>query len=186
MGGAFALHYLQTNETHLTGLILLAPAVELKVTQFLRLSNIALLPSLFFCRAKPSVSLVDTRLIESTRDADLIVRWKRDPLTYKKVSINYLLGITKLTDNWKKALASGVNTPTLIIQGGKDPILSSKAPHILFEHLLVRDKELMIYRNVHHTLLWDPETPQILEDVAEWIIKHSKEKSNERNVEIVK
>jgi alpha-beta hydrolase superfamily lysophospholipase len=88
------------------------------------------------------------------------------------VSINYLLGIQRLAKNWEEQIAPKIAMPTLILQGEKDPIISRKGTQALYAKLAASDKALQLYKDVPHTLLWDPETPQILGKVSDWIRKH--------------
>jgi alpha-beta hydrolase superfamily lysophospholipase len=173
MGGVFALNYLSHRSNgDIAGLVLIAPAIQVQTAQFLELRNVRLLPYYLFWRNKPVLSLVDNRLDKSSRDPAFVVSRRHDPLALKIVSINYLLGIQRLAKDWKERIAPKIGIPTLILQGEKDPIISPKGTQALYASLGTSDKTLQLYKDVPHTLLWDPETPQILKKVSDWIRKH--------------
>jgi len=172
MGGAFALNYAKENNDQIAGLILLAPALGVPKGQFLRLSNLCLLPYYLFWQRTPAVSLIDKRLEESSRDAHFIAERRTDPLALQKVSFGYLKDIARLVENWKTEIAPRVHAPTLIIQGAEDRVVSKEDCLTLSKVLTSPDKRLKVYPNVRHTVLWDPETPAILEMVGKWVQNH--------------
>lgn len=172
MGGVFALCYAACDGCDLSGLILMAPAINVAPTQYFKTNNIRLLPYLLFLRRTPALNLVGERLEKGCRDTDFIERRRKDFLAYKKVSMEYLIGIGKLVKGWKSKMAPRINVPSLIIHGGRDSIISPRGSRELFNSLGSKDKQLCIYDEVNHTILWDPETPRILDDVASWILKH--------------
>jgi acylglycerol lipase len=171
MGGIFALNYAQENRGDISGLILMAPAVSIAWKQIFRLGNLSLLPYIL-CPDKQAVSLIDRRLKESTRDDQFVIQRRTDPLAYKKVSINYVNGIHRSAKHWDTVAAPRIKIPTLILQGERDPIVNVKGSRRLFELLATSDKEFKAYKSVPHTLLWDPETPRVLESVGDWIVRH--------------
>jgi len=172
MGGAFALAFAADGiDIDIAGMVLIAPAVQVRKKQFLRFSNLLLLPDIVFRPDKPAVSLVDKRLDESSRDRAFIQARRADHLAYDKVSVNYLRGIGRLMNNWKTRIAPKIRVPVLIVHGAEDPIISVSGSKSLYRFLRVQDKALCIYQDVPHTVLWDPKTPQILTTIARWIVE---------------
>jgi acylglycerol lipase len=172
MGGAFALNFAKRSDNQLSGLILLAPALNISDHQVLEFRTLALLPYLLFRRRTPAISLVDQRLEESSRDPTFIEERRTDPLAYSKISFEYLFQIKALIGNWKSEIAPRITTPTLIIQGGKDVIVSRKECADFAGMSGGAKREYKVYPDVRHTTLWDPETPEILNYVAEWISRN--------------
>jgi acylglycerol lipase len=172
MGGAYALNYAKDAGSRLSGLILLAPALGLKTSQILRPRNILLLPYVVFWQKKPAISLIDERLDESSRDRNFVLQRRRDKLAYEKVSFQYLRDVGRLAKHWRKAIAPLITVPTLIIQGKKDPILSLHECKTLARCTAAPDKKLITLEDVPHTLLWDPETPRVLESIRQWVLQH--------------
>jgi alpha-beta hydrolase superfamily lysophospholipase len=175
MGGAFALNYVREHSDQINGLILLAPALAVNKHQLLKIGNLGLLPFLVFAHRTPVISLVGERLEESSRDPKFIAERRTDQLAYKKVSFGYLWDIKHLVRNWKSEVAPNLSVPTLIVQGGKDVIVSHKDCEILARtkpKTGTSDRQYKVFPNARHTTLWDPDTPQILKFVRQWIVEH--------------
>ena len=172
MGGAFALNYVKERGDQITGLILLAPAINVNRHQLFKIGNLALLPYFLFAHRSLAISLVDKRLEESSRDPKFILERRADPLAYKKVSFGYLWDIQHLVKNWESEIAPHVNTPTLIIQGGKDLIVSRNDCEVFVRKEGAADKQYKAFRDTRHTTLWDPATPEILRFMTKWVLEH--------------
>jgi acylglycerol lipase len=172
MGADLALNYAKRNSRELSGLILLALALNLDLSQYLSPETLSLLPYLILAHREPVISLVGKRLEESSRDLEFIARRRVDPLAYKNVSFGYLLDIQRIVFGWRWKIAPRVHAPTLLIKGGKDQVVSHREC-VAFDKLSAStDKTLKIYPDVPHTTLWDPETPEILDLVGKWILEH--------------
>jgi acylglycerol lipase len=175
MGGAYALNYVRKNKAQIDGLILLAPAIDVNERQILKIGNLGLLPYLLFAHRTPAISLVGKRLKESSRDPQFIADRRTDPLAYKRVSVGYLWDIKHLVENWKTEIAPNLTAPTLIVQGGKDVIVSRKDCEILARTKApsgINDRQYKVFPETRHTTLWDPGTPDILKFVTQWILEH--------------
>jgi alpha-beta hydrolase superfamily lysophospholipase len=172
MGGAFALNYVRNNSDQISGLILLAPAIGVNKHQLLKIGNFGLLPYLLFAHRTPAISLVGKRLEESSPDPQFIAERRADPLAYKKVSFGYLWDIKDLVKNWKTEIAPKLNVPTVIVQGGKDVIVSRKDCELLARTKGTSDRQYKVFPETRHTTLWDPDTPAILRFVTQWILEH--------------
>ncbi|MGA9965104.1 MAG: alpha/beta fold hydrolase [Terriglobales bacterium] len=172
MGADLALNYAKRNSGELAGLILLALALNLDLSQFLSLESLSLMPYFVLAHREPVISLVGKRLEESSRDPEFIARRRVDPLAYKNVSFGYLLDVQRIVLGWRWKIAPRVHAPTLLIKGGKDRVVSHREC-IAFDKLSASaDKSFKIYPDVPHTTLWDPETPEILDVVGNWILEH--------------
>jgi alpha-beta hydrolase superfamily lysophospholipase len=172
MGASLALNYAKRNSRELGGLILLALALNLDLSQYLSLESLSLMPYFALAHREPVISLVGKRLEESSRDAEFIARRRVDPLAYKHVSFGYLLDVQRIVFGWRWKIAPRVHAPTLLIKGGKDGVVSHREC-VAFDKLSAStDKCFKIYDNVPHTTLWDPETPEILSLVSNWIMEH--------------
>jgi len=172
MGGAFALNYVRGNSNQIDGLILLAPAINVNNHQLFKIENLRLLPYFLFAHRTLAISLVDKRLEESSRDPQFIAERRTDPLAYKSIGFAYLWDIKHLVRNWKSEIVPHLNAPTLVVQGGKDLIVSHKDCEALVRTRGTPDGQYKVFRDARHTTLWDPETPEILGLVREWILVH--------------
>ena len=172
MGCNYALDYAKHHSDSLAGLVLLAPAFYVDNRQLLRLQSLRLMPYLLLAHRRPVIDLVGGRLEESTRDPNFVIARRADPLAYKKVSFGYLLDIQRLIWNWKRQIAPRLRTPILMIKGGQDHVVSHK-DCATFERVSASpDLDFQVYPDVRHTTLWDPETPEILDQVGSWILEH--------------
>jgi alpha-beta hydrolase superfamily lysophospholipase len=172
MGAALALNYAKRNSRELSGLVLMALALNLDLSQFLSLESLSLMPYFVLAHRGPVISLVGKRLEESSRDADFIARRRVDPLAYKNVSFGYLLDVQRIVFGWRWKIAPRVHAPTLLIKGEKDRVVSHREC-VAFDRLSAStDKSFKIYPDVPHTTLWDPATPEILGLVNKWILEH--------------
>src|ERR1700685_885655 len=172
MGAGLALNYAKRNSRELAGLILLALALNLDISQFLSLESLSLMPYFALAHREPVINLVGRRLEESSRDPEFIARRRVDPLAYKHVSFGYLLDVQRIVFGWRWKIAPRVHAPTLLIKGGKDTVVSHREC-IAFDRLSAStDKSLKIFPDVPHTTLWDPETPEILALIRDWILEH--------------
>jgi alpha-beta hydrolase superfamily lysophospholipase len=171
MGADFALNYVKDHSEQLSGLILMALALNLHSSQFLSADSLRLMPYFFFGHRKPVLDLVGKRLDESSRDAKFIAARRSDPLAYKNVSFGYLLDVQRLVFGWRWTIAPRVKTPTLLIKGGKDRVVSHGECVAFDRRSASADKQFRIFPDVPHTTLWDPQTPEILGLVGEWILK---------------
>lgn len=175
MGGAYALNYVRENSKQISGLILLAPAIDVNKHRLFKIGNLGLLPYFLFAHRTPAISLIGKRLEESSRDPQFIAERRTDPLAYKKVSFGYLWDIKHLVRNWKSEIAPNLNVPTVIVQGGKDVIVSHKDCEVLARtkgNNGAADRQYKVFPDARHTTLWDPDTPEILKFVTQWIIAH--------------
>jgi alpha-beta hydrolase superfamily lysophospholipase len=171
MGASLALNYAKRNSRELAGLILLALALNLDMSQFLSLESLSLMPYFALAHREPVINLVGSRLEESSRDPEFIARRRVDPLAYKNVSFGYLLDVQRIVFGWRWKIAPRVHAPTLLIKGGKDRVVSHREC-VAFDKLSASpDKCFKIYPEVPHTTLWDPQTPEMLNAVDEWILE---------------
>ncbi len=172
MGADFAVAYASVRGDELEGLILMALALNLHLSQYLSLESARLFPNMLFGFRKPVISLVGDRLDASSRDTDFVARRRADPLAYKNISFGYLLDIQRLVWDWRWAIAPKVNTPTLLVKGGADTVVSHGECIGFHGRSAARDKRLEILPDVPHTTLWDPRSEEILKLVGEWVRQH--------------
>jgi alpha-beta hydrolase superfamily lysophospholipase len=172
MGSNYALDYAKDNSSQLAGLVLLAPAFYVDNGQLFNLESALLSPYFLLAHRKPVIDLVGNRIDESSRDSQWVAARRADPLAYKKVSFGYLLDIQRLIFGWRRQIAPRVRTPILMIKGGEDHVVSHKDCLTFMRLSASPDKHFEVYPEVRHTTLWDPETPDILKRMREWILAH--------------
>jgi acylglycerol lipase len=171
MGADLVLAYAKDNGNELAGLVLMALALNLDMSQFLNMESLSLMPYFALGHREPVINLVGKRLEESSRHPEFIANRRVDPLAYKNVSFGYLLDVQRLVFGWRWKIAPRVHAPTLLIKGGQDRVVSN-SECVAFHRLSAStDKCFKVYPDVPHTTLWDPETPEILKLVGDWILE---------------
>jgi len=171
MGADFVLAYAKDNGSGLSGMVLMALALNLDMSQFLSLESLSLMPYFALGRRQPVIDLVGQRLEESSRHEEFIASRRIDPLAYKNVSFGYLMDVQRLVFGWRWRIAPRVHAPTLLVKGGQDRVVSH-SECVAFDRLCAsKDKNFKIYPDVPHTTLWDPQTPEILDLVGNWILQ---------------
>jgi len=175
MGGLVLLNYAPLSRAEVSGFIFVAPALQISWKQILKLETIKIIPNLLFARDTPVVSLVGTRLDEASVDEDFKRRRRTDPLAINDVSINYLLGLRRLLSDWEKNAAL-IQKPSIVLHGKADNILDWRGSYSLHEALTTSQKRLVLLDTAHHTLFWDPGTPNVFDEIRQWL-KQLEEKS---------
>ena len=171
MGADFALAYARQHSRELKGLVLLALALNLHWSQFVSAESLRLMPNMVLAHRKPVINLVGARLDESSRDQQFIAERREDPLAYKNVSFGYLLDVQRLVFGWRWKIAPRIQAPTLLIKGGRDRVVSHFECVAFARRCAAGDKQFKIFPDVPHTTLWDPETPEILGLVNQWMLE---------------
>lgn len=172
MGCNYALNYARHGGNSIAGMVLLAPAFFVDKAQLFRLQSLLEMPYLLLAHRKPAIDLVGERLWESTGNAEFALARAADSLAYSKVSFGYILDIQRLIWDWKRQIAPRLRLPILMIKGGKDNVVNHE-DCATFERLSASpDLQFHVYPEVRHTTLWDPQTPEILDQVGRWILEH--------------
>jgi lysophospholipase len=55
------------------------------------------------------------------------------------------------------------------MQGGSDRLVDPDGAQILYEKAGSKDKTLKIYDGLYHEIFNEPEHPQVLQDVEDWL-----------------
>jgi lysophospholipase len=169
MGGLIAADYAWRGERRLAGLALLAPAFAVHPSQI----NLADVGSAFL----GGVALnTDDKLKASTRDKGFITARKKDRLALRTVNSSYLIVIVGLQRDWPRA-AADLKLPLFIGCAGKDQVIDSKVAKEVYRRAGARkqDKTWRQWGEAYHTVCWDPLTAQVIDKLAEWTLRLSKE-----------
>jgi alpha-beta hydrolase superfamily lysophospholipase len=167
MGGLLAADYAWRGERPLAGLVLLAPAFEVHPSQI----NLVDLGNALSGRVPLGM---DERLRPSTRDEGFLKARKADRLALYEVPSSYLVVLAGLKAQWPRA-AADLKLPLFVGVGGKDRVVDARA--IKASYALAgtpeEDRTWRQWDAAYHTLCWDPLTPDIVEDMAKWVLKLS-------------
>jgi alpha-beta hydrolase superfamily lysophospholipase len=165
MGGLLAADYALRGERRLAGLILLAPAFKVHDSQV----KLAGLDEFF----KGKVALnTAAKLKPSTREPGFITARKKDKLALAEVESSYLtsLGVRQL--EWPLAAAQ-LKLPLFIGVAGKEEIINPKVARTVFDTAGTpkEAKHWKQWDEARHTVCWDALTPQVIEDVIQFVTR---------------
>jgi len=164
MGGLIAADYAWRGERRLTGMALLVPAFAVHKSQ--------INPKGFADALFGKVLLADeAKLAPSTREPGFITARMADKLALHDVKTSYVTSLAALQRDWPRA-ASEVTCPLYIALAGKDRIIDAETTREVFDRAGTpkAQKTLRQWDDACHTLCWDPLTPQVIEDVAQWAL----------------
>jgi alpha-beta hydrolase superfamily lysophospholipase len=171
MGTIFALNYAKENSAGISGLILLSPVFGVNRRQYEQFKMWRYLPDFLFLRDRPDIELTGRGSSHGKQALVSAAPAAPDPLVYDKISVNYILELRRNRAHWTDA-APQVRVPTLVMKGELDRVGSPGSTRKMFGLLATQDKEFDSYPNVQHSLLTNSESPEILESVSTWIVKH--------------
>jgi SAM-dependent methyltransferase len=103
-----------------------------------------------------------------TRDKEQAAQYDADPLIFRQIAINVLLDLSD-TARRLVADAGAIYTPTLMIGGGRDWVVSLKAQREFFDRLSSPLKEMEIYPASYHAIFHDQDRRLIVSRVREFI-----------------
>jgi acylglycerol lipase len=169
MGGGVAIDLVLTNPTlTFSGLVLTGPLIQLppSVPEFLKPVGH------WLGRTFPSLPLVPLELQYLSRDADVVRRYKNDPLVYsRRVKAATAAQLDIFTSALPERL-SNITVPFWVGHGGADQVTDPKGSKMLKSRAQSSDKTLKIYEGFYHELLNEPESEAVMHDIIHWMNKH--------------
>ena len=106
-----------------------------------------------------------------SRSPDIVKSYETDPLILHAGSparsISEILATTKIIQKNMEA----INLPLLIMHGLDDRIVDVKGSQLLYETSKSVDKTLLLYENLYHELVNEPERLKVMNDMKEWLDK---------------
>lgn len=165
LGGAIALDYALHYPNRLEGLILLSPALSV------RISPLKLLLGRIFSQFIPRFSLnTGIDLTAGSRDPQVVAAAVRDTLRHTKGTARLATEFFQ-TVSWIQANAAKLQVPLLIFHGGGDRITPPEGSRWLFENVALADKEYHEYPEGYHELHKDLDYQEVFADIGNWISK---------------
>ena len=185
LGGSYALWYGSEHSECLAGLVLVAPAIKVKMPLGMPapLSDMWKFPiyGIFRPREKWDVSRGWSKQFRDGEDAKYILS---DEKCVKEFSFRYLLGLGRIGGKAGLKFASKINIPTLILQGTNDDMADPRGAKELYERLATRSKEIRIFEGADHGLygvfsftlateMAKPEKEEVSKIIYEWLTTSS-------------
>lgn len=168
MGGLIALNYIALTQRQLDGVVFVAAALRLHPAQIFQRDSLRILRSLLFSPFTTSIDLAGDRLDDASLDEDFKAHKRADFLTINRMPLRYLFSLSKLILRWP-AKARKVLSPALVMHGGLDRVLDWRGSRKLHRLISASDKTFIFFPTAHHTLFWDPASPQVFRNIAEWL-----------------
>ena len=169
MGANIVATYLLDKKTDIKGVILAAPGLKApdstpKIAIILLKSLVPLLPNMGTARQSPS---------DFSRDPVVVAEMGKDPLlSWKPVPARTILGVVRTGEKLRRE-AGDFSIPFLMLQGSADKLVSPEGSKIFYERSHSTDKTFKLYENVNHDLLHEPEKQTVMNDISNWLEKHS-------------
>ncbi len=111
-------------------------------------------------------------------------RWqayiRHDPLTLRRITLRFARQDWKLTEHTRSS-APFLHLPSLMVLAGRDRIVDNPRTKNYFTRIASKDKTLLEYSNSAHTLEFESDVEQYIEDLAAWL-RHQTGKSRQHAV----
>ncbi|HWG45356.1 MAG TPA: alpha/beta fold hydrolase [Gemmataceae bacterium] len=171
MGGVLATDYAWRGEQRLAGLALIVPAFGLHKTQWDKPGD-----DLKNLLTKGRIQLgTEAKLNSSTQSKGFLKARLADKLALREVKLSYLTTIGEMQAEWPRA-ADAIKLPLFVCVGGKDRVIDNALARRFFDRAATPkdDKTWRQLDGAYHTVCWDPVTPELVAELAKWILKRSK------------
>lgn len=160
LGGLISAYYLGEDRPHPGAGILSAPALDADVPGALRAA------AQLLGRVTPKVALANSiDGSQLSRDDAVGEAYFADPLVNTKATTR--LGMELFNaQGASSAVIDGIDTPTLVIHGGDDPLVppSASAPLAAMDSV-----DRKVYPGLRHEMHNEPEQVQVLSEIAAWL-----------------
>lgn len=167
MGGTVAARFVETYQPALAWLILSAPYLKDRSIPSLASPLVGALAAVL--PRQPTIRLNPKAV---SRDPRAVERYNKDPLVFHG-RIPARTG-SEMLKAGQAALneAEKINLPLLVLQGQSDRLVDPKGAATLFGRAQNPDKTLKIYPGLYHEVFFEPEGPEVLSDLKEWLEAH--------------
>ena len=169
MGGAVAVAFTLEHEDTIGGLLLSAPAADTSaaspVERVLGRLASAIAPNLGVFKVHPD---------GVSRDPEVVRAYVEDPLVFHgKLPARTVSELVTAIHGFPDRLP-GISLPLLVMHGGDDPIVPLAASEMIEKRAGSADKKLIVYGDLYHEILNEPEQDQVLADIVGWLDQRSR------------
>jgi alpha-beta hydrolase superfamily lysophospholipase len=168
MGTPIAINY-TANSTGLErpdGLILaacvIAPTVKPHIDEVFRTCYY------YLTNRRKIVIPITGREEEGIRDLEFVKVLKTDEAFTRKVSVRFLLEMTRHMNLAAKSHGS-LDIPVLLMQGGKDITIKIQPTRAFFDRISAKHKEMHVFPEAYHAILNDPDSHLVREVMLKWL-----------------
>ena len=148
-----------------SGLVCISPAFGNKIKASLP-DYFRIAASIFYNSKKGIHIPIDSSMC--TRDIEMRQRIDSDPLEYHSSPARFLLDVL-LAQMGIGVLKKKLNTPVLFLTAGEDKIADPKVGLKIFNSLTVKDKGIIEYPRMYHSLSIDLDKELVFRDILRWV-----------------
>ncbi len=167
MGGVVGLHFAKYYQEYLNGLILLSPAVKIKIPIAVK-RKLDVIVNLIFNDLKQYELPYTKEML--TRDFKWQKKLQKDELDVKSVTTKFFFAFDKAIKNLRP-LAKEITLPILLLQAGDDLLIDVPAVKEFFGTLGSGSKDIEILQNFYHALSIDTDRHIVFNLILRWINK---------------
>ena len=149
------------------GLICISPAFTSRYKLPL-LDSIKILASLVYNPKKEFPLPFDSSMC--TRDADFRVRLDSDPFEYRSAPSRMIFQILMAQTRSRRSIGK-LTTPALFLIAGSDLLTDPQSTRDMFNRLTVKDKEIVEFPDMYHSLSIDTGKESVFESILKWAVK---------------
>jgi acylglycerol lipase len=165
IGGLIATYYLLDHQAEFQGAVFSAPVVKVAS----HISDLTVLSGKVLSVLAPKVGVLAVDPETISRDPAVVKAYIDDPLVFHgktsaRLSAEMLRALLRVSAETEK-----ITLPFLAMQGGSDRLVDPDGAQILYEKAGSKDKTLKIYDGLYHEIFNEPEHPQVLQDVEDWL-----------------
>jgi alpha-beta hydrolase superfamily lysophospholipase/SAM-dependent methyltransferase len=147
-------------------LVLATPAFKVKLYVPLAIPGLRLLQRVR--RGKPTYVKSYVKGSMLTHDEQHARGYEEDPLVAKSIAVNVLL---EMHDAAKRIVADAgaIRTPTLLLTGGSDWVVSKSTQREFFENLGSTNKTMRVFDGMYHDILHEKDREQVLKEIRSFL-----------------
>lgn len=168
MGGLIAARFLASHQQFFAAAALSGPALQagggpMPLTKLL---------GRLLSRIAPHLGVMALDSDGVSRDADLVARYRADPLVFRG-RMSARLGAEMLREMAAAQHEAGkIHLPIFIQHGGADRLTAPTGSRRFFAALASSDKRLQVYDGLYHEIYNEPERAEVLTDLINWFDAH--------------
>lgn len=168
MGGLIAGNYILDRQVRFAGVAFSGAAFEVAEPP----SGFAIFINKLIAAVMPKLGVLQLDPSEVSRDADVVMRYREDPLVHDgKVSAKLAVELFGAMDALA-ARRSAISLPVLIMHGEGDVMTAPVGAKHFFESVGSEDKTLRLYPGLYHEIFNEPEQDQVLGELGDWLAAH--------------
>ena len=165
MGALVSFSLASCNAGLFAGLICISPAFANKLKA--SASDYLKIAASIFYNSKKCIDIpIDSSIC--TRDIEFRKNMDSDPMEYKSAPPKLLLDIL-LAQMGVNELKNKMNTPVLFLTAGADMVADPKMARKIFDSLALKDKKIIEYPDMYHSLSIELGRETVFEDILKWV-----------------